>query len=147
MTDRPFPSAASSSVSSPSGPSRSEESPGRTPLIFGGLPEAAGWALAPITARDRVHFRADRELPLTDFRRELPTGVTVSYDQGDGLYRVDGACGSAAVLADWIKAWCAGAGIATVGLRAETDVSRLTSRDLPPDFHVDLCRHDGPVSL
>ena len=32
----------------------------RQPLVFGGLPEAEGWALAPITPRDRVHFRVDR---------------------------------------------------------------------------------------
>ena len=79
----------------------------RQPLVFGGLPEAEGWALAPITPRDRVHFRVDRELPLDEFRSDLPDGVTVSYDQGDGLYRVDGACGSASVLADWIRAWAA----------------------------------------
>ena len=29
----------------------------RQPLVFGGIPEADGWALAPITPRDRVHFR------------------------------------------------------------------------------------------
>ena len=79
----------------------------RQPLVFGGIPEAEGWVLAPITPRDRVHFRVDRELPLAEFRAELPDGVTVSYDQGDGLYRVDGACGSAAVLADWVRAWAA----------------------------------------
>ena len=66
----------------------------RGPLVFGGIPEAEGWALAPITARDRVHFRVDRELPLDEFRAELPDGVTVSYDSGEGLYRVDGAPGT-----------------------------------------------------
>jgi DNA-directed RNA polymerase specialized sigma subunit len=120
---------------------------GRDPLVFGGLPEAEGWVLAPITPRDRVHFRTDRELPLGGFRSELPDGVTVSYDQGEGLYRVDGACGTAQVLADWIKAWCAGSGTATVGLRAETDVRRRVLRDLPPAFLDDLCRHYLPVSL
>ena len=55
----------------------------REPLVFGGIPEAEGWALAPIAPRDRVHFRTDRELPLEEFRRELPDGVTVSYDQGE----------------------------------------------------------------
>ena len=59
-----------------------------------------------------------------EFRADLPDGVTVSYDQGDGLYRVDGARGSASVLADWVRAWCAGRGCTTVGLRAETDVRR-----------------------
>ncbi|MGZ4642701.1 MAG: flagellar biosynthesis protein FliA, partial [Blastococcus sp.] len=119
----------------------------RQPLVFGGLPEAEGWALAPITPRDRVHFRLDREMPLDEFRADLPDGVTVSYDQGEGLYRVDGACGSASVLADWIRAWCARYGCATVGLRAETDVRRRAPRDLPGDFLADLCRHYGPVSL
>jgi len=123
-------------------PTRSHE-----PLVFGGVPEAEGWALAPITPRDRVHFRTDRELPLDEFRRELPEGVTVSYDQGEGLYRVDGACGTASVLADWIRAWCAGHGTATVGLRAETDVRRRAPRDLPPAFLDALCRHYLPVSL
>ena len=120
---------------------------GRAPLVFGGIPEAEGWALAPITPRDRVHFRTDRELPLEEFRRDLPDGVTVSFDQGEGLYRVDGACGTAQVLAEWIKAWCAGRGTATVGLRAETDVRRRAPRDLPPAFLDELCRHYLPVSL
>ena len=119
----------------------------RQPLVFGGIPEAEGWVLAPITPRDRVHFRVDHELPLEEFRAELPDGVTVSYDQGDGLYRVDGACGSAAMLADWVKAWAARHGSSTIGLRAETDVRRRAPRDLPADFLGDLCRHYGPVSL
>ncbi len=119
----------------------------RQPLVFGGLPEADGWTLAPITPRDRVHFRVDHELPLEEFRADLPDGVTVSYDQGDGLYRVDGARGSAPVLADWVRAWCARHGCSTVGLRAETDVRRRAPRDLPADFLNDLCRHYGPVSL
>ncbi|MGY1703682.1 flagellar biosynthesis protein FliA [Geodermatophilus sp. SYSU D00697] len=119
----------------------------RAPLVFGGIPEAEGWALAPITPRDRVHFRVDRELPLDDFRRELPDGVTVSYDEGEGLYRVDGACGTAQVLADWVRAWCAGRGCTTVGLRAETDVRRRAPRDLPPVYLDALCRHYLPVSL
>ncbi|WNV76482.1 flagellar biosynthesis protein FliA [Geodermatophilus sp. DSM 44513] len=120
---------------------------GRAPLVFGGLPEAEGWALAPITSRDRVHFRTDRELPLAELRRDLPDGVTVSYDQGEGLYRVDGVPGTAPVLADWVRTWCAGHGTTTVGLRAETDVRRRAPRDLPPAFLDDLCRHYLPVSL
>src|SRR5687768_17953964 len=124
-----------------------DRSRARQPLVFGGIPEAEGWVLAPITPRDRVHFRVDHELPLEEFRAELPDGVTVSYDQGDGLYRVDGACGSAAVLADWVKAWAARHGSSTIGLRAETDVRRRAPRDLPADFLNDLCRHYGPVSL
>jgi hypothetical protein len=120
---------------------------GRAPLVFGGIPEADGWALAPIATLDRVHFRVDRELPLAEFRADLPDGVTVTYDQGDGLYRVDGQPGSAAVLADWVRAWCARHGCATVGLRAETDIRRRAPRDLPPAFLADLCRHYGPVSL
>ena len=122
-------------------------SPVRTPLVFGGIPEAEGWLLAPITPRDRVHFRTDRGLPLVEFRAELPDGVSVSFDSGEGLYRVDGPCGSAAVLADWVRAWCAGRDVGTVGLRAETDVRRRAPRDLPPAFLDDLCRHYGPVSL
>ena len=51
------------------------------------------------------------------------------------------------MLADWVRAWCAGAGCTTVGLRAETDVRRRAPRDLPADFLDDLCRHYGPVSL
>jgi hypothetical protein len=128
---------------SPSRPSSAE----RAPLIFGGIPEARGWELAPITPRDRVHFRVDRDLPLEEFRIDAPDGVTVSHDQGDGLYRVDGAPGSASVLADWVRAWCARHGATTVGLRAETDVRRRSPRDLPPAFLADLCRHYGPVSL
>ena len=119
----------------------------RQPLVFGGLPEAEGWALAPITPRDRVHFRVDHELPLDQFRDELPDGVTVSFDQGEGLYRVDGAPGSASMLAEWVRACCARYGCTTVGLRAETDVRRRAPRDLPADFLADLCRHYGPVSL
>jgi hypothetical protein len=119
----------------------------RAPLVFGGIPEAEGWALAPITPRDRVHFRTDRELPLTAFRADLPDGVSVTYDAGEGLYRVDGPCGSAAMLAEWVRAWCAGRGVSTVGLRAETDVRRRDPRDLPATFLDELCRHYGPVSL
>jgi hypothetical protein len=120
---------------------------GRAPLVFGGIPEGEGWVLAPITPRDRVHFRVDRELPIAEFRRELPDGVAVSYDEGEGLYRVDGACGTAPVLADWVRAWCAGRGCTTVGLRAETDVRRRAPRDLPPAYLDELCRHYLPVSL
>jgi hypothetical protein len=119
----------------------------RAPLVFGGIPEAEGWALAPITPRDRVHFRVDHELPLEKFRAELPEGVTVSYDDGEGLYRVDGPCGSGAMLADWVRAWCAGEGRGTIGLRADTGLRRRALRDLPPAFLDDLCRHYGPVSL
>jgi hypothetical protein len=124
-----------------------EERRTREPLVFGGLPEAAGWALAPITPRDRVHFRTDREVPLPAFRAALPADVTVTYDEGDGLYRVDGAPGSAETLAALIRAWCAAEGYATVGLRPETDVRRRAPRDLPPAFLDDLCRHYCRVSL
>jgi hypothetical protein len=119
----------------------------RDPLVFGGLSEAEGWALAPITPRDRVHFRVDRELPLATFRAALPAGVTVTYDEGEGLYRVDGACGEGEAMATLIRAWCATNGYATVGLRAETDVRRRAPRDLPPAFLADLCRHYCRVSL
>jgi hypothetical protein len=120
---------------------------GRPPLVFGGVPEAEGFAAVPITARDRVHFRVDHDLPLADLRADLPDGVTVSHDEGEGLYRVDGPCGQGPVLADWIRAWCAGRGCATVGLRAEAGVRRRAPRDLPPAFLEDLCRHYHPVSL
>ncbi|WP_336032799.1 sigma-70 family RNA polymerase sigma factor [Geodermatophilus sp. FMUSA9-8] len=123
------------------------EAPGRAPLVFGGVPEAEGFAAVPITARDRVHFRVDRDLPLTEFRADLPDGVTVSHDEGEGLYRVDGPCGQGQVLADWIRAWCAGRDIGTVGLRAEAAVRRRAPRDLPPAFLEDLCRHYQPLSL
>ncbi len=119
----------------------------RQPLVFGGIPEAEGFARVPITPRDRVHFRVDRELPLAEFRDEMPDGVTVSLDSGEGLYRVDGARGQGQVLADWIRAWCAGRGITTVGLRAEADVRRRAPRDLPPAFLDGLCRHYAPLSL
>ncbi|MCU1606293.1 MAG: uncharacterized protein JWP46_2758 [Modestobacter sp.] len=119
----------------------------REPLVFGGLTECEGWALAPITPRDRVHFRADRELPLATFRAAMPTGVTVTYDEGEGLYRVDGGCGQSETLAALIRSWCAENGYATVGLRAETDVRRRAPRDLPPSFLDELCRHYCRVSL
>ncbi|GAA4749113.1 hypothetical protein GCM10023328_34620 [Modestobacter marinus] len=119
----------------------------REPLVFGGLTEAEGWALAPITPRDRVHFRTDRELPLTDFRAALPAEVEVTYDEGDGLYRVDGETGTAESLAGLIRAWCAAGGYATVGLRPETGVRRRAPRDLPAAFLDGLCRHYCRVSL
>ena len=114
----------------------------RQPLFFGGIPEAEGFARVPITPRDRVHFRLDHEMPLDEFRADLPDGVSVSFDQGEGLYRVDGACGSASVLADWIRAWCARHGLSTVGLRAETDVRRRARR--APGS---ASRPDGPNSF
>ena len=101
----------------------------RQPLVFGGIPEADGWILAPITPRDRVHFRVDHELPLEEFRNDLPDGVTVSYDQGDGLYRVDGVCGSASVLADWIRAWAARRDERVVGRGAVRIHVREAARD------------------
>jgi hypothetical protein len=131
------------------GPATLAHEPFRTrePLVFGGLAEAEGWALAPITPRDRVHFRTDRELPLAEFRAALPAEVTVTYDEGDGLYRVDGDPGTAEALAGLIRAWCAAAGYATVGLRPETGVRRRAPRDLPPAFLDGLCRHYCRVSL
>ncbi len=128
-------------------PSSDAATPFRAPLVFGGVPEAEGFARTPITPRDRVHFRVDRELPLARFRADLPDGVTVSHDEGEGLYRVDGPCGQGPLLADWIRAWCADQGCTTVGLRAEADVRRRAPRDLPPAFLDDLCRHYLPVSL
>ncbi|MCZ2836525.1 flagellar biosynthesis protein FliA [Modestobacter sp. VKM Ac-2985] len=119
----------------------------REPLVFGGLTEAEGWALAPITPRDRVHFRTDRELPLDTFRAALPAEVTVTYDEGDGLYRVDGETGTAEELAGLIRAWCGTEGYATVGLRPETGVRRRAPRDLPAAFLDGLCRHYCRVSL
>jgi hypothetical protein len=119
----------------------------REPLVFGGLTEAQGWALAPITPRDRVHFRTDTELPLPAFRAALPDSVTVTYDEGDGLYRVDGETGTGEALAGLIRAWCAEHGHATVGLRPETGVRRRAPRDLPPAFLDGLCRHYCRVSL
>ncbi|WP_235928156.1 flagellar biosynthesis protein FliA [Goekera deserti] len=119
----------------------------RGPLRFGGLTEDEGWALAPITTLDRVHFRVDHELPLAAFRAELPAGVTVTYDEGDGLYRVDGAPGQARLLAELVRSWCAVHGRRTIGLRPEPDVRRRQPRDLPPAFLEDLCRHYGPISL
>jgi DNA-directed RNA polymerase specialized sigma subunit len=119
----------------------------RQPLVFGGIPEHEGFARVPITSRDRVHFRVDRELALDEFRADLPDGVTVSFDSGEGLYRVDGAPGQGPVLADWVRAWCGGRSITTVGLRAEADVRRRAPRDLPPAFLDALCRHYAPLSL
>ena len=108
-------------------------------------PRAGCWRPSPpataCTSASTTSCRSPSSAP------SCPDGVTVSYDQGDGLYRVDGACGSAAVLADWIRAWAARHGSATIGLRAETDVRRRAPRDLPADFLNDLCRHYGPVSL
>jgi hypothetical protein len=135
------------------GPATADEQPAdadrsrREPLVFGGLTEAEGWAKAPITPRDRVHFRVDRELPLQTFRAAMPAGVTVTYDEGDGLYRVDGPCGGAEALAGVIRCWCAEHGYGTVGLRAETDVRRRAPRDLPPAFLDGLCRHYARTSL
>ena len=128
-------------------PAAADDRARREPLVFGGLTEAEGWEAAPITSRDRVHFRADRELPLATFRAAMPVGVTVTYDEGDGLYRVDGPCGSAEALAGAVRGWCAEHGYTTVGLRAETDVRRRAPRDLPAAFLDGLCRYYARTSL
>ncbi|SDF48985.1 flagellar biosynthesis protein FliA [Klenkia brasiliensis] len=117
------------------------------PLVFGGITEDEAWASTPITLRDRVHFRTERELPMAEFRAALPEAVTVTLDEGEGLYRVDGDAGQAAELSALVKTWCAVHGYRTVGLRAESGVRRRAPRDLPPQFLADLCRHYGPVSL
>ncbi|MCO7222135.1 flagellar biosynthesis protein FliA [Klenkia sp. PcliD-1-E] len=117
------------------------------PLVFGGITEDEAWASTPITLRDRVHFRTERELPMAEFRAALPDAVTVTLDEGEGLYRVDGDAGQAAELSALVKNWCAVHGYRTVGLRAESGVRRRAPRDLPPQFLADLCRHYGPVSL
>lgn len=117
------------------------------PLVLGGITEDEAWASTPITVRDRVHFRTERELPLAEFRAFLPAGVTVTLDEGEGLYRVDGDAGQAAALSALVKNWCAVHDHRTVGLRAETGVRRRAPKDLPPAFLADLCRHYGPVSL
>ena len=127
--------------------STAEERRTREPLVFGGIPEADGWVLAPITPRDRVHFRTDRELPLAEFRAAFPADVTVTYDEGDGLYRVDGQPGTGDEMAALTRTWCAAHGYATVGLRPETGVRRRAPRDLPPAFLDGLCRHYCRVSL
>jgi hypothetical protein len=111
------------------------------------MTEDEAWASTPITLRDRVHFRVERELPLAEFRAAMPDGVTVTLDEGEGLYRVDGDAGQAATLAALVKNWCAVHEHRTVGLRAESGVRRRAPRDLPPQFLADLCRHYGPVSL
>jgi len=117
------------------------------PLVLGGITEDQAWADTPITVRDRVHFRTERELPLEEFRAFLPAGVTVTLDEGEGLYRVDGDAGQATALSTLVKSWCAVHDHRTVGLRAETGVRRRAPKDLPPAFLADLCRHYGPVSL
>ncbi len=48
----------------PGTPDQPADAGPRTPLVFGGVPEAEGFAAVPITARVRVHFRVVHDLPL-----------------------------------------------------------------------------------
>lgn len=109
-------------------------------LVFGGMPEAEGWATAPLTLRSRVHFRTENgEVPLDDFRRDLPFGSDVAYDEGTGLYRVDCEHGTGDQVRDFIRDWCEERGLKAKSLRAEHNVRRRNIADLNPDFLSDLC--------
>ncbi len=119
----------------------------RPALVFGGIPEAEGWSSAPLRARDRVHFRTNLALPLADLRADLPAGAAASLDDGQSLYRVDGACGSGDALAEFVKEWCHRHGLQTIGLRPETNVRRRNLDALAPAYLGDLCLHYGPYSL
>jgi hypothetical protein len=110
------------------------------PLIFGGIPEADGWADAPLILRSRVHFRVDNaELSLADFRDALPTGTDVAYDEGTGLYRVDCEHGTGTDVRNFIDQWCESIGLRAKSLRVERDVRRRNLTDLNPHYLSDLC--------
>ena len=112
------------------------------PLIFGGIPEAEGFAAAPLELRSRVHFRTENlPVPLDEFRADLPAGSHVTLDEGDGLYRVDCDHGTGTTLRDFIRDWCDARGIITKSLRPEHDVRRRSLRDLEAQFLADLCVH------
>jgi DNA-directed RNA polymerase specialized sigma subunit len=120
----------------------------RAPLIFGGMSEADGFLDAPLVAFTRVHFRTNLPIPLREFRADLPTGTTVTHDEGTGLYRVDHPTLSGIDLAYLVKDWAEDHQIITEGLRPERNqVRRRSLHDLSPRFLDDLCRHYGPYSL
>lgn len=120
----------------------------RKPLEFGGMGEFEGFADAPLRSFTRVHYRTDFPIPMAKFRTELPTGTTVTHDEGTGLYRVDHPTMSGTDLAETVKTWCAANAIITEGLRPEPrQVRRRSLHDLNPRFLSDLCVHYSPYSL
>lgn len=104
------------------------------PMIFGGIEENDGFALAPLETHARVHFRTHISFDHEVFAADLPAGATHSEEHGRGLHRVD------ALLAH-IKDWLGDRSIATDGIKAEGDVQRRRHRDLDEQFLADLCRH------
>lgn len=119
----------------------------RTTLTFGGLTEAEGFDHAPLIVIDRVHFRAWDTLPLDELRAAIPQAISVTVDDGEGLYRVDGPRGSGQQLAQAVKEWCHSNGYQTIGLRAEHELKRRNLKDLPPQFLAELCQHYHKVGM
>lgn len=132
----PAPAPVAAAETESTGKKRKRE----TPLVWGGIPEAAGFAAAPLALRSRVHFRTGyMAVPLDEFRAALPAGTEVTFDEGEGLYRVECAHGTGEQIRDFIRDWCEEREIDTTHLRPEKDVRRRAVRDLDPQFLSDLC--------
>jgi len=116
----------------------------RQPVIFGGVPEADGWAKAPLSTFDLVHFRLNRHLPLSELREHLTTSLddTVSLTlDADDLYRAFVSPGNGPLTAVRIADWCQGHGYRTTGLRADLNRRRRDLSDMDPQFVADLMAH------
>lgn len=117
-------------------------------LIFGGIPEADGWASAPLMLKTRVHFHTEfgAPLPLDEFRAAMPAGCETTFDETTDLYRVDGPHGTGDTIRAAIRDWCNARNIVTKNLRIEKDLKRRTINDLDPNFVADLCMHYAKYS-
>lgn len=110
------------------------------PRIFGGIPEDEGWLAAPLSTFARVHWRTKyRDIEVADLAAALPPEVHVSFDDAEGLYRVDCEPGSEITIREQVRAWCAAEDIEIKSLRAEPHTRLRDIEDLDPGYLADLC--------
>lgn len=109
------------------------------PRVFGGIPEEEGWLAAPLATFARVHWRTKyQDIDTRDLARDLPSDVHVSYDESEGLYRVDCEPGTEIVIREAVRAWFEDRDIEIKSLRAEPHTRLRNIDDLDPNYLSDL---------